>query len=224
MRNYRFYDLMMAASVATLLCSELIGVGKVSVFNGFEFGTGILFFPINFFFGDVLTEVYGYARARRVLWAGLGALLFAVAMGQTVLAIPPAPSWNHQAELEFVFGATPRIVLATFVAMLVGEFVNSYVLAKLKVKTQGRFLWVRTIGSTIAGEGINTVLFYPIAFYGIWETATLNTVMRNDYVLKVLWEVLATPLTYVLIRKLKRAENEDFYDNDTNFTPFRIKV
>jgi queuosine precursor transporter len=223
-RNYRYFDLIMAASVAALLCSELIGVGKVSTIAGIEFGTAIIFFPVNFLFGDVITEVYGYARSRRVLWTGFVALLFATAMGQSVLAIPAAPSYTGQEHLEFVFGSTPRIVLATFAAMTVGEFVNSYVLARMKVVTKGRYLWMRTIGSTIAGEAVNTLLFYPIAFYGLWSFATLQHVMLSDYVIKVMWEVVATPLTYKLVSSLKRAEGEDYFDTDTNFTPFSMKV
>ncbi len=206
------------------MCSELIGVGKVSRTFGFEWGTAIIFFPVNFLFGDIITEVYGYARSRRVLWTGLGALVFATIMGQWVLAIPAAPSYTHQAELEFVFGSTPRIVLATFVAVIIGEFVNSFVLAKMKVATKGRFLWMRTIGSTIAGEAINTILFYPIAFAGIWTMSTLQHVMLSDYVVKVMWEVVATPLTYVIVGWLKRVENEDYFDTTTKFTPFSIQV
>lgn len=223
-RSYRYFDVIMAASVAALLCSELIGVGKVSVIAGVEYGTAIIFFPVNFLFGDVITEVYGYARSRRVLWVGFGALLFATAMGQTVLAIPAAPSYQNQAALETVFGSTPRIVLATFAAMTVGEFVNSYILARMKVATGGKHLWMRTIGSTIAGEAVNTLLFYPIAFYGLWEMATLQHVMLSDYVIKVLWEVVATPVTYQLVGWLKRTEGEDFFDTKTDFTPFSMKV
>lgn len=223
-RHYRYYDLLMAGFVATLISSELIGAGKVTVLGGYEFGAGTLFFPINFLFGDVLTEVYGYARARRVLWIGFAGLLFATFMSFVVVNVPVSPSWTHQAEIEFVFGITPRIVLATFVAMVVGEFVNSYVLAKMKVAMGGRRLWVRTIGSTIAAEAMNTVLFYPIAFGGSWSPELLQHVMLHDYFLKVGWEVLATPFTYFIINRLKRAEGEDFYDTKTNFTPFAMKV
>ncbi|MBC7794628.1 MAG: queuosine precursor transporter, partial [Clostridia bacterium] len=165
-----------------------------------------------------------YARSRRVLWMGFAALSFAVLFGQTVLAIPAAPSYTHQAELEFVFGSTPRVVLATFVAMTGGEFVNSYILAKMKVATAGKYLWARTIGSTVAGEAIGTLLFYPIAFYGIWSGSTLQQVMTSDYVVKVLWEVVATPFTYLLVMKLKRLEDEDYFDTNTNFTPFSMRV
>jgi uncharacterized integral membrane protein (TIGR00697 family) len=179
-RRYRYYDVMMAAFTATLVSSELIGAGKVTVIGGLEFGAGTLFFPINFLFGDLLTEVYGYARARRVLWTGFGGLLFAVFMSYVVVNVPVAPGWTHQAEVEFVFGVTPRIVLATFVAMIVGEFVNSYVLAKMKVAMGGRQLWMRTIGSTVAAEAINTLLFYPIAFGGTWQPGLLEKVMFND--------------------------------------------
>lgn len=223
-KTYRYYDLVVAAFVATLVSSELIGAGKVTVIGGYEFGAGTLFFPITFFFGDVLTEVYGYARARRALWAGFSGLLFAVFMSFVVVNVPVAPSWKHQAEIEFVFGVTPRIVIATFVAMISGEFVNSYVLAKMKVAMQGRHLWMRTIGSTIAAEALNTVLFYPIAFGGTWEPGLLEHVMLHDYFLKVGWEVVATPITYVLIQRLKTAEHEDYFDRHTNFTPFSVQV
>jgi uncharacterized integral membrane protein (TIGR00697 family) len=194
------------------------------VIGGLEFGAGTLFFPINFLFGDLLTEVYGYARARRVLWTGFGGLLFATFMSYVVVHVPVAPGWTHQAEIEFVFGVTPRIVLATFIAMIVGEFVNSYVLARMKVAMGGKQLWMRTIGSTVAAEAVNTLLFYPIAFGGTWQPGLLEKVMFNDYWLKVGWEVLATPVTYLFVRALKRAEAEDFYDRATNFTPFSMKV
>src|SRR5687768_12586422 len=163
-RAYRYYDLVMAAFVTVLLCANVIGASKVATLFGFTFGAGVLFFPISYVFGDILTEVYGYARARKVVWAGFGAMFFASFMSWAVLAFPPAPTWPHQAAFETVFGGTPRIVAASLVAYFCGEFANSYTLAKLKLATEGRLLWLRTIGSTIVGEGIDSLIFYPLAF------------------------------------------------------------
>jgi len=223
-RAYKYYDLVMAGFVTVLLCSGIIGVSKVSVIYGQPFGTGILFFPISYVFGDVLTEVYGYARSRRVIWAGFGALLFASLMTTVVLKMPPAPGWPHQAAYETVFGSTPRIVLASLTAFWAGEFANSFVLAKMKISTGGRFLWVRTIGSTIAGEAVDSIIFYPIAFLGTWPTEQVVRVLLSNYVLKVLWEVLATPITYRVVNFLKRVEHEDYYDRETDFNPFTLKA
>jgi len=222
-RHYRYYDLIMAAFVAVLLCSNLIGVGKPVTVHGFTFGAGNLFFPLSYLFGDVLTEVYGYARARKVVWAGFVALIFASFMSWVVLSIPPAEGYTGQSALETVFGSTPRIVGASIVAYFIGEFTNSYVLAKMKVITDGRWLWMRTIGSTAAGEAIDTLVFFPIAFFGAWPTELLLKVMLGNYLIKVLWETLATPLTYKVVNFLKQAENEDYYDRHTNFTPFSLK-
>jgi uncharacterized integral membrane protein (TIGR00697 family) len=223
-RTYKYYDLIMAAFVTTLLCSELIGVSKVSEIAGHPFGTGVLFFPINYLFGDILTEVYGYARSRRVVWAGFAALFFASLMSQAVLALPAAPTWSHQHELEVVFGSTPRIVLASLCAFFAGEFMNSFTLARLKVLSSGRWLWLRFIASTIMGEATDTIIFYPLAFFGQWPNELLATVMITNYFIKVIWEAVATPLTYVVVGWLKRTENEDFYDRETDFNPFTLKV
>ncbi len=223
-RPYRYYDLVMAAFVTVLLCANLIGAAKVAEIGGFVFGAGVLFFPISYVFGDILTEVYGYARARKVVWAGFGALAFASFMSFAVLAFPPAPGWPHQAAHETVFGSTPRIVLASLVAYWSGEFCNSYVLAKLKLATSGRLLWSRTIGSTIVGEAVDSVIFYPLAFLGLWPTDLVVRVMITNYLLKVLWEVLMTPFTYRVVNFLKRAESEDYFDRNTNFTPFSLRT
>jgi len=223
-RQYRYYDLVMAAFVTVLLCANLIGAAKVARLWGFTFGAGVLFFPISYVFGDVLTEVYGYARARKVVWAGFGALGFASFMSWAVLAFPPAPGWPHQAAYETVFGGTPRIVFASLVAYFAGEFCNSYVLAKMKIFTSGRLLWTRTIGSTIVGEAVDSLVFYPLAFLGLWETDLVVRVMLTNYTLKVLWEVVMTPVTYRVVNFLKRAEHEDFFDRGTNFTPFSLRT
>ena len=223
-RSYRYYDLVMAAFVTVLLSANVIGAAKVAEIGGFTFGAGVLFFPISYLFGDVLTEVYGYARARRVVWAGFGALAFASFMSWATLAFPPAPGWPHQAAYETVFGATPRIVLASLVAYFSGEFCNSYVLAKMKLRTSGRLLWSRTIGSTIVGEAVDSAVFYPVAFLGAWETDLVVRVMLTNYLLKVAWEAAMTPFTYRIVNFLKRAESEDYFDRSTDFTPFSLKT
>jgi uncharacterized integral membrane protein (TIGR00697 family) len=223
-RAYRYYDLVMAAFVTVLLCANLIGASKVCRVAGYTFGAGVLFFPLSYVFGDVLTEVYGYARARKVVWAGFAAMLFASFMAASILAFPPDPAWPHQAAFETVFGGTPRIVAASLVAYFCGEFCNSYVLARLKVLTQGRLLWMRTIGSTIVGEGVDSLIFYPAAFLGVWPRELVLKVLLGNYLLKVAWEAAMTPLTYRVVGALKRAEQEDYYDRDTNFTPFSLSL
>jgi queuosine precursor transporter len=223
-RSYKYYDLVMAAFVTVLLCANLIGASKVASVGGFTFGAGVLFFPISYVFGDILTEVYGYARARKVVWAGFGALIFASFMSWAVLAFPPAPGWPHQGAFETVFGGTPRIVGASMVAYFAGEFCNSYVLARMKVRTAGRWLWTRTIGSTMVGEGVDSLIFYPLAFLGVWPPELVVKVMLANYGLKVLWEIVMTPFTYRIVHFLKRAEQEDYFDRDTNFTPFSLQA
>jgi uncharacterized integral membrane protein (TIGR00697 family) len=223
-RSYRYYDLVMAAFVTVLLCANVIGASKLATLFGFTFGAGVLFFPISYVFGDILTEVYGYARARKVVWAGFGALLFASLMSAIVLAFPPAEGWPHQAAFETVFGGTPRIALASLIAYFSGELTNSFVLAKMKIATEGRFLWARTIGSTIAGEAVDSLIFYPLAFLGVWTTSQVLTVMVTNYLVKVGWEAVMTPFTYRIVGFLKRAEGEDFYDRGTDFTPFSLKA
>jgi queuosine precursor transporter len=223
-REYRYYDLVMAGFVTVLLCSNLIGPAKIAEVAGITFGAGVLFFPFSYIFGDCLTEVYGYKRARRVVWAGFAALIFASAMTQIVLAFPPAPGWSHQAAYETALGSTWRIALASLIAFWAGEFVNSYVLAKIKLWMEGRHLYVRTIGSTIAGQAIDSMLFYTLAFYGIWSTEQLLLVMVSNYAIKVLWEALMTPATYAIVGFLKKREREDVFDRDTDFTPFSLKT
>jgi len=230
-RQYRYYDLVMGAFVCVLLCSNLIGVRKVThvAVDGkelFAFGAGNLFFPIAYLFGDVLTEVYGYARSRRVVWMGFAALAFASFQSFVVVNLPPAGEFHDQAQLEWAFGSTWRIASGSLIAYFCGEFVNSFTLAKLKIITQGRMLWTRTIGSTIAGEAVDSIIFYPLAFYGeSWMPDDLLVkIMIANYCIKVGWEIVATPLTYRVVAFFKRAEQEDYYDRGTNFTPFSLKV
>jgi queuosine precursor transporter len=230
-RSYRYLDLVMVAFVTVYLCSNLIGPAKAAsldlpLLGQVTFGAGVLFFPISYVFGDILTEVYGYARARRVIWTGFAAMLFASLMAFVVVSLPPAAGWNNQAAYEIAFGSTWRIVAASLVAYCVGEFVNSFLLAKLKLLTEGKHLWMRTIGSTVFGEGVDSLLFYPLAFWnsGLIPNELIPSLMLSQWIAKTAVEVVFTPLTYKIVGFLKRAEQEDFYDRDTDFTPFRIKT
>jgi queuosine precursor transporter len=227
----RYFDFVMAAFVTILLLSNVIGAGKRAILDlpfvgPWPFGAGILFFPLGYVLGDVLTEVYGYARARRCIWAGFAAMLFMAFMSLVVVALPPAPGWTGQAAYESVFGQVPRIVFASITAFWAGEFANSFVLAKMKVWTQGRHLWTRTIGSTVVGQGIDSLIFYPLAFLGApdWPVEALLKVMASQFLLKVGWEALLTPITYAVVGWLKRREGIDVYDGATDFTPFRAKL
>ena len=231
-RSYRYYDLVMAAFVCVLLCSNLIGAAKAAQLTlpwigEVSFSAGVLFFPISYIFGDILTEVYGYGRDRRVVWAGFAALAFAALMAAVALALPPVPDdFNraYQAHMEGVFGNTWRIVAGSMIAFWCGSFANSYVMAKMKIWSAGRWLWMRTIGSTLVGEAIDSGLFYVIAFYGVWPDAQVAAIALAQYLLKTSWEIVMTPLTYRVVAFLKRAEHEDWYDRNTDFSPFHIRV
>ena len=230
-RQYRYYEFVMAAFVTVLICANLIGPAKISqvelpVVGTLIFGAGVLFFPISYVFGDILTEVYGYARARRVIWAGFAGLAFASFMAYVVVALPPAPFWENQAAYEIAFGTAWRVAGASMIAYFCGEFVNSFVLAKMKIATAGKWLWTRTVGSTIAGEAVDSALFYPLAFYGtgIIPNDKLIPVMLFQFVAKVAVEVLFTPVTYKVVAALKRAEQEDYYDRSTDFSPFSLRT
>ena len=230
-KQYRYYEFVMAAFVTILICSNLIGPAKIvqvelPLAGTIVFGAAVMFFPISYVFGDILTEVYGYARARRVIWAGFAGLGFASFMAAVVVALPPAPFWQNQPAYEIAFGTTWRIAGASMIAYFCGEFANSFVLAKMKLLSAGRWLWSRTIGSTIAGEAVDSALFYPLAFYGsgIIPNDKLPAVMLAQFIGKVAVEVILTPLTYKIVGFLKRAENEDYYDRDTDFSPFTLKT
>jgi uncharacterized integral membrane protein (TIGR00697 family) len=231
-RTYRYYDFVMAAFVTVLLCSNFIGAAKqttidLPLLGATTFSAGVLFFPISYIFGDILTEVYGYGRDRRVVWAGFGALAFASFMAWVVVSLPPASSEfmrSYQSALEGVFGNSWRIALGSMIAFWCGSFANSYVLAKMKIWTAGRMLWTRTIGSTVVGELVDSSLFYFIAFYGIWATGDLIKIVIAQYILKTTWEIVMTPVTYRVVAFLKRAEEEDYYDRNTDFNPFRLKA
>ncbi len=223
-RHFRYYDFVMAAFVAILLLSNLIGAAKLADVGGFIFGAGILFFPLGYVIGDVLTEVYGYARARRVIWAGFAGLVFMAFMSWVVVELPPAAGWEGQAAYESVFGQVWRIVFASVTAFWAGEFVNSYVMARMKIWTGGKHLWSRTIGSTFVGQGVDSLIFYPLAFWGVWSNSQVITVMITNWALKVAWEVVLTPVTYAAVNWLKRKEGVDIFDEGTDFTPFKTKV
>ena len=228
-RQYRYYDLVMAAFVVVLVCADVIGPGKIAtlrlpVVGDFTFGAGVLFFPVSYIFGDVLTEVYGYARARTVVWAGFAALVFASFMSWAVVSLPPAAGWNNQPAYEATFGATPRIIAASLLAFWAGELANSFTLARLKVLSEGRWIFARFVGSTIVGEAVDSLLFYPLAFFGIWDNHLVVTVLVTNYLLKTGWEIIAFPMTLRIVAWLKRVENEDFYDRGTNFNPFILNA
>ena len=230
-RHFRYFDFVMAAFVTILLLSNVIGAGKraavdLPLIGVWPFGAGILFFPVGYVLGDILTEVYGYGRARRCIWAGTAALLFMAFMSWVVVMLPPAAGWTGQPAYEYVFSQVPRMVFASIIACWAGEFANSYVLAKMKILTAGKHLWTRTIGSTIVGQAVDSAIFYPLAFYGApdWPVAAMLAVMASQFVLKVSWEIILTPLTYLVVDFLKRHEGVDVYDSQTDFTPFKTGV
>ncbi|NLI97771.1 queuosine precursor transporter [bacterium] len=220
-RAFRYYDLIMAAFVTVLLVSNIVST-KITHLGPFSFDAGTLLFPLAYIFGDVLTEVYGYARSRRVIWVGFAANLLMSAIIMLAGALPPAEGWPYQESYMNVLGLTPRIVIASLVAYWAGEFSNSFVLAKMKLATKGRFLWTRTIGSTIVGEAVDTAIFAVVAFLGVLPSSLLVTVIISNYVFKVGVEVVFTPLTYLIVGGLKRAEGVDYYDRKTNFNPFLL--
>ena len=227
--DYRYYEFVMVAFVVVLLCSNLIGPAKAAVvdlpgWGPFVFGAGVLFFPISYVFGDILTEVYGYSKARRVIWAGFGALLFASIMAWVVVALPPASGWPNQKAYEIAFGNTWRIAAASMFAYFCGEFFNSYVLARMKVASEGRQMGARFVASTLAGELVDSLLFYPLAFYnsGIMPNELVLTLMWSQFGLKTLVEIVMLPVTYRIVAFLKAREQEDYFDRRTDFNPFHI--
>jgi len=226
-KHYRYFSFVMAAFITVMLSSNLIGPAKICVVFGLAFGAGNIFFPISYIFGDVITEVYGYAMNRKVIWAGFAALVFAAIVSKVILELPPDPGepFNEQLQpaLQTVFGTTWRVIAASMLAFWAGDFANAYVMARMKVATSGRWLWTRTIGSTIVGQGVDSLLFYPLAFFGIWSTDQLVQVVAFNFCFKVGIEVVGTPVTYAVVRFLKQKEGEDWYDKDTDFTPFSLE-
>lgn len=221
-RQYQYLDIITGLFVALLLISNITATKIVQV-GPFTFDGGTLLFPLTYIFGDILTEVYGYARSRRVIWTGFISLFLFVAMVSLVQYLPAAGDWVNQDAYEAILGQAPRIVVASFIAFFAGSFANSYIMARMKIWSKGKHLWQRTIGSTMVGEGVDTLLFCVIAFYGIFPTSLLLAVILSNYVFKVAVEVLCTPATYAAVRVLKRVEHEDYYDRGTNFNPFLLK-
>jgi queuosine precursor transporter len=220
-KSFRHLDTITALFVAVLLISNVAST-KIVQFDVFTFDGGTLVFPLSYIFGDILTEVYGYARSRKVIWLGfVSALLMSVTV-MAVGALPPAAEWTYQTAYEQILGFTPRIVLASLIAYFAGEFSNALTLAKLKIRMQGRHLWVRTIGSTLIGQFVDTLIFTLIAFFGVFSSELLIKLIVSNYVFKCGVEILFTPVTYWSTGWLKQQEREDFYDAQTNFNPFRV--
>ena len=221
-RGYRYLNLVTAAFVTCLVTSNIIAVKIIDV-AGVVVPAAVVIFPLSYLFGDVLTEVYGYARSRRVIWIGFGCNALAVLAIWIGGRLPAAVFWDGQAAYVRILGSTPRLLLASFSAYLVGEFLNSLVLARMKIATGGRWLWTRTIGSTLVGEGADSLIFIVVAFAGSMDVGSLARVVIAQWLVKSAYETLATPLTYAVVRFLKKTEREDYYDTDTNFSPFRLK-
>lgn len=218
-KNYRYFDIIVGLFVAVLLISNIASTKIVDIWR-FTFDGGTIIFPLSYIFGDILTEVYGYRQSRRAIWIGfLSAMVMSLVLGLVGL-IRPAEGWELQEAYMAILGQTPRIVTASLIAYFAGEFSNSFILAKMKVFTKGKWLAARTIGSTIAGQAIDTLIFVFIAFYGVFSNSLLFTIIVSNYIFKVLMEVAFTPLTYKIVNTLKRAEGVDYYDRKTNFNPF----
>lgn len=220
-RHSTWFVVVVAVFVTCLLVANIIAVKLVNIF-GLTVPAAIIIFPISYICGDILTEVYGYQRARQVIWLGFGCNLLAVAAILAGQALPGAAFWDAQPAYERILGFTPRLLVASFCAYLVGEFTNSYVLAKMKVWTQGRMLWTRTIGSTVVGEGLDSFIFLSIAFWGIIPAGGLLAAVITQWLFKVAYEVLATPVTYIVVSFLKRQEGLDVFDRDTSFNPLAL--
>jgi uncharacterized integral membrane protein (TIGR00697 family) len=219
--SFRYFDVIMAFFVAVLLISNIAST-KILVFWKFTFDGGTLLFPLSYIFGDILTEVYGYRRTRRVIWTGFAAALLMSLVLWIVQVLPPATDWPNQQAYESLIGFVPRIVGASLLAYFAGEFTNSWIISRLKVLMKGKRLWVRTIGSTLIGEGIDTTIFCLVAFYGVLPGSLLITVIISNYVFKCLIEILFTPLTYSIVRFLKKREGVDVYDRGISYNPFRF--
>ena len=222
-RAYRYFDLIMAGFVAVLMISN-VASSKILLLGPFTFDGGTILFPLSYIFADILTEVYGYARSRRVIWAGFGATFLMALVFALVGALPPAEGWEQQEAYQAILGMTPRIVIGSLIAYFSGEFSNSWVLARMKIHTKGRWLWTRTIASTLVGEGVDTLLFVLIAFWRVLPSGLLTSVIVSNYLFKCGLEALFTPVTYRIVNGLKRVEQEDYYDYDTDFNPFKVKA
>lgn len=221
--NFRYFDIIMALFVAVLLISNLASTKIVSMWM-FTFDGGTILFPLSYIFGDILTEVYGYQRSRKVIWTGFGAALLMSLVLWVVQELPPATDWTNQQAYESLLGFVPRIVLASLVAYFGGAFSNAFLMSKLKIKTKGKFLWIRTIGSTLVGEGIDTAIFCMVAFYGVLSNELLISIIISNYIFKSGVEILFTPLTYAIVNFLKKREKVDVYDTGISYNPFQYFV
>ncbi len=222
-REPKYYDLVMALFVAVLIVSEITSTKLIHI-GPIRTAGAIILFPIAYIVSDVLTEVYGYARARRVMWVGFMSLILMSVVLTIVQYLPAAPIWNNQDAYEKVLGFVPRISFASIVAYWAGGFVNDFTLAKMKLWTKGKKLWTRTIGSTAIGQAVDSLLFIGIAYFGILPGSVILQIALTQYLLKLTYETVATPLTYFVVNKLKKAEGIDVYDTNTNFTPFKFGV
>ncbi len=220
-RTYRYLEFLTLAFVVILLVSNLIAA-KITPLGPFRVSAAQLLFPITYIFGDVFTEVYGYSASRRAIWRGFFASILMAAMGLFAIWLPPAPEWKNQAAFETIFGVVPRIVAGSLLAFWLGEFANSYVMAKLKVLTKGRHLWTRTVSSTVVGQGVDTVIVVSFIFYN-QPIATILNLIVSGYLFKVVYEILATPLTYLVVNFLKRKEGVNVFDTNTDFSPFHTR-
>ncbi len=223
LKSYRWYPAVVGVFVTCLITANIIAVKPVQI-AGLIFPAAVVIFPLAYIFGDILTEVYGYARARQTIWIGFACNLIAVIAIYLGGLLPAADFWPNQPAYEAILGFTPRLLAASFLAYLVGEFLNSLVLAKLKVATNGRYLWIRTIGSTLIGELADSAMFITVAFLGIWPSNQILTGILTQWSIKVIYEIIATPLTYAVVAFLKRAEGVDVYDRATDFTPFKFEA
>ncbi len=221
-KNYKYLGDIAVFFVSVLLISNVAST-KIVDFGWFTFDGGTLLFPLSYIFGDILTEVYGYKKSRRVIWLGFISIFIMSLIFIIIGKLPAASGWNNQAAYDTILGLTPRIVLASLIAYFCGEFSNSFILAKMKIWTKGKYLWTRTIGSTIVGELVDSFIFIIIAFFGFLPNSLLLTLIISNYIFKTGVEILFTPLTYKVVRFLKKAEKEDYYDLKTNFNPFSLK-
>ncbi len=221
--RFRYLDILTSIFIVVLLISNLVGQ-KICAFGDLRVSGAQLLFPITYIFGDIFTEVYGYAASRRAIWIGFFASGLMAMMGVVVVAMPAAPEWPNQAAFATVFGIVPRLVVASLIAYWCGEFLNSYVMAKMKLWTSGRHLWTRTVGSTVAGQAVDTILVMTLGFGGTLPLRTIMTLILSGYVAKVLYEVAFTPLTYAVVNFLKRREGVDIFDRETDFHPFHLAI
>lgn len=218
----KYFNWITGLFVAVLIISE-IGSSKIAALGPLKFDGGTVLFPISYIFGDILTEVYGYKKARQVIWIGFVSVLMLAVTLMVIQFLPPAADWPNQQAYETILGFVPRIVVASVVAYWAGEFSNSYVLAKMKILTKGQWLWTRTIGSTVIGEGVDSLIFTTMAFAGTMPFASVLNIIMTIYVFKVVYEILVTPLTYKIISWLKHKEGVDVYDYQTDFSPFSLR-